>query len=326
MFSSTRMFFLPASFFAMVLGLAGLGNAWRRAHQLWGVPAQVGEALMAVAALVWLVLLVWYVLKWCFAREQALAEARHPVQCCFIGLAGVSTMVIAGAALPYGRALALALLTAGASATLGFAVWRTGMLWRGGREEGGTTAVLYLPSVAGGFVTAALLAALGQPAWGQLAFGAGAFSWLAIESVLLHRLYTGPPLPVPLRPTLGIQLAPPTVGLLAYLAVTPGQPDLLSHALLGYGLLQALILLRMMPWLGQAGYVPAYWGYSFGLTALAAAPLALLARGDGAGSPAATLALPVFVIVNALILALAILTVHRLLTGRLLVQPADEKS
>jgi len=65
--------------------------------------------------------------------------------------------------------------------------------------------------------------------------------------VLLHRLYTVASMPAPLRPTLGIQLAPPTVGGVAYLSVTTGTPDMLAHAMLGYGLLQALLLLRLLP-------------------------------------------------------------------------------
>jgi tellurite resistance protein TehA-like permease len=44
--------------------------------------------------------------------------------------------------------------------------------------------------------------------WGQVIFGGGLFSWLAIESVLLGRMLTGSELAAALRPTLGIQLAP----------------------------------------------------------------------------------------------------------------------
>jgi tellurite resistance protein len=113
--------------------------------------------------------------------------------------------------MPYFR-LTAALLTAfGAALTIGFALWRTGLLWRGERDHGATTPVLYLPLVAGAFVTAMAAGSLGYSDWAQLAFGAGLFSWFAIESVLLHRLYTGAALPLPLRPTLGIQLAPPDI-------------------------------------------------------------------------------------------------------------------
>ncbi len=47
----------------------------------------------------------------------------------FIGLVGVATMLIAGAAIPYETGLAHALFGLGAAAQLGFAVWRT---WRTG--------------------------------------------------------------------------------------------------------------------------------------------------------------------------------------------------
>lgn len=32
----------PASFFAMTLGLAETGNAWRNAAEIWNLPASVG--------------------------------------------------------------------------------------------------------------------------------------------------------------------------------------------------------------------------------------------------------------------------------------------
>src|ERR1700742_1340148 len=218
---------IPAAFFGIVLGLAGLGNAWRAAHQAWQTPAFVGEALMALAAVVWALLLLLFILKWIFAREEAFGEAHHPVQCCFIGLAGVATMLIALAALPYSRLAADVLFGIGMAFTFAFTLWRTGVLWHGEREQSATTPVLYLPTVAGAFVTATVMSALGYPDWGQLAFGAALFSWLAIESVLMHRLYTMT-MPAALRPTLGIQLAPPAVGAVAYLSVNGGAPDLLA--------------------------------------------------------------------------------------------------
>ncbi|HMI10949.1 MAG TPA: hypothetical protein VK567_05035, partial [Bradyrhizobium sp.] len=61
-------------------------------------------------------------------------------------------------------------------------------------------------------------------------------------------------LPIALRPTLGIQLAPPTVGAVAYLGINGGVPDLVAHALVGYGLLQALLLLRLLPWSSRLPY------------------------------------------------------------------------
>ncbi len=172
----------------------------------------------------WLSVTTLYGLKWFAAREVALTEAAHPVQCCFIGLGGVATMLVAGGIIPYSYGLALALYIAGAAFTAGFAIWRTGGLWMGERDPNHTTPALYLPAVAGSFVAAAVGAALGFPDAGQFFFGAGFFGWLAIESVLLHRPLTAPNMANALRPTLGIQLAPPLVGAVSLIAVAPAGP------------------------------------------------------------------------------------------------------
>jgi tellurite resistance protein len=311
---------MPASFFGIVLGLAGLGGTWRVAARVWGLPSIVGEALLLVAAIVWALMLVLYAAKWIYARDAALRELEHPIQCCFVGVIGMATMLIAIAALPYSRLAAEMVFAVGATYTLAFAVWRTGILWRGDRDPADTTAVLYLPAVGGPFIIATGAAALGHPDWGQLAFGAGFFSWLAIESVLLHRLYTVRSTPPALRPTLGIQLAPPVVGGIAYLGVTTGAPDMLAYAMLGYGLLQALLLLRQLSWIRQQPFAPSYWALTFGATSLATVPLLMIERGT---TGAVTSIAPfTFLGANVVVALIALATARLLLQGRLLPKPA----
>lgn len=147
----------PASYFGIVLGLGGLGNAWRAATKVWALPPVIGEAIFALAGLVWALLVLLYILKAVIAFERLNEEARHPIQCCFIGLAGVATMLIAGGLLPYWRGGATLLFGIGFLFTAGFAIWRTGGLWHGERDHAHTTAVLYLPTVAGSFVTATVV-------------------------------------------------------------------------------------------------------------------------------------------------------------------------
>lgn len=247
-----------------------------------------------------------------------MSEARNPIQCCFIGLAGVSTMLVGISFLPYTRPAAEVIYIVGAAFTLAFAAWRTGLLWQGDRDHSATTPVLYLPTVAGGFVMSGGAGALGYPDWGQLAFGVAFFSWLAVESVLIHRLYTLPALPLALRPTLGIQLAPPAVGAIAYGAINGGAPDLTSHVMMGYAILQALVLLRLLPWILQQPFTASYWAFTFGVTALATAPLRMVARGDTGAM--ATLAPYLFIGANLVVGLIAIGTLRLIVQGRLLPQ------
>lgn len=307
---------IPASFFGIVLGLAGLAADWRAAHAVWSLPAAVGEVLYAAAFVTWFVLAVLYALKWFVATSAAKEEAGHSVQCCFIGLAGVATMLIAQGALPYSRIVAVGIFVLGVSFTGFFALWRTGLLWRGDRDPATTTPVLYLPMVAGGFVTGNVAAALGWQQFAELAFGAGFFTWLAVESVLLHRLYTAAPLAPALRPTLGIQLAPPAVGAICYLSISGDSSDLFASMLVGYALLQALLLTRLSRWIGEQPFAPSYWAFTFGATALAGATIRLSIQDQG--GTFAFLAPVLFGLANIIVLTIAAGTIRLLLSGRLL--------
>lgn len=318
---------VPASFFGMVLGLVGLGGNWRNATHLWGLPPVIGEAIMALAFVVWLVVSASYTLKWLLHRDAALEEARHPVQCCFIGLAPATTALMGVVLAPHSHGLAVVALVVGGVGHVLFSVWRVGDMLQGGREVTTVTPVIYLPSVAGNFITAITAGTLGFPSWGILFFGAGVFMWLALESVIVNRLFHAQPLPVPLRPTLGIQLAPPVVAVAAWLANTQGAPELFVQAVWGYGLLQFFMLVRLLPWIRQQPFAPSYWAFSFGLTALSGTAIAMTLRGlEGAIAQAAPV---LFVVTNIVMAILIIGTIVRAAQGKLLPpapvpQPAPE--
>jgi tellurite resistance protein len=307
---------VPASFFGIVLGLAGLGNGWRLAASIWQIPPFAEKLCFTSALIVWVIVAFFYLLKWFVARDAAVAELRHPVLCCFIGLGGVSTLLLAVAAIPYSSSAAWILFWIGWIAQFGFAIYRTGSLWQGGREANTTTPVLYLPLVAGNFVATLAIGNLGHPEWGILFFGAGVFSWLAVESIILYRLYIHEPLVPLLRPLLGIQLAPPAVAAGAWLSINGGHVYMFGQCLIGYALLQAILLVRLARWIGQQPFSASYWAFSFGVTALPAACLRMVSL--GVTGPIAQIAMPLFVAANIFVGILIVRTFVLLVRGRLL--------
>lgn len=311
---------VPVAFFGMILGVAGLGNCWRVAARLWGLPGWIGEAVLGLGVAIWTTLLVLYVGKWLFARAAALAEFRHPIQSCYVGLVFVTTLLTAVSVLPYSRPASVVLAVAGWTGHVLFSGYVTGTLWQVERNPDDLTAVLYLPTVAGNFVSAIAAGALGWPEFGMLFLGAGLISWLSIESVLFHQLYTMAPLPHGVRPTLGIQLAPPVVCCVAYLAVNGGAPDTFAQILFGYGLLQAVVMIRLVPWFSTQPFVPGHWAFSFGVVALPLSALRMLQ--NGIQGPVAHLALPLFAAANAIIGYFLLRTGWLLVTGRLVPVPA----
>ncbi|WP_233834043.1 dicarboxylate transporter/tellurite-resistance protein TehA [Paraburkholderia sp. ZP32-5] len=307
---------VPVAFFGIAVGGLALANLWRVAIRVWHLPELAGTLLTVGALAVWVVIMLAYGHKWLTHAADARAEMAHPVQSSFAALGPVSTLLAAVLLQPYSHTLALTLFGVATVAQLALGAWLHGKLWQGGRKPELTTPAIYLPTVAPGFVAATASAAFGFHELGELFFGAAMLSWLALESKILHRAAVHDPLPEALRPTLGIQLAPPVVGGVSYLSLTTGTPDLFAYALLGYGLYQAMLLLRLLPWIRQQAFVPGYWAFSFGVAALPTMVLRILEH--GATGPLAWAAPVLFIAANAIIAILVVKTLGLLVQGKLI--------
>lgn len=269
---------MPVSFFSMAVGTLAWGHSWQAAAQVWSLPAVLVHMTGALGVALWCVLVLVYARKWWHQPGAARLELNHPVQSAMAALLPVSTLLTAITLKFWCPSLAWALLGLGLSAQLALGLWSVGRFWQGGRAPESLNASVYLPAVAQNFVAATAAASFGWTALGGLFFGAGLFSWLALDSLVLHRATTLTPLDVAQRPLQGIQVAPAVVGGLSYLSLTSGPPDLVAHMLLGYGLYQALLAARLLPWTTQAEFAPSYWAFSFGVMALASMALRILAR------------------------------------------------
>jgi tellurite resistance protein len=307
---------MPAGFFGIAVGSLALAGAWRVGARIWHLPTQIASTLTVAALLVWVAVLLGYVWKWTAQRQAAVTEWGHPVQSSLIALGPVSTMLAAQAVLAWSRPIALGLFVVGVVAQLGVGVMLHGRLWLGSRKMETITPAVYLPTVAPGFVSAAGCAAFGWPSVGALFFGVGMLEWLALESLILQSAAEADPIAAPLRPTLGIQLAPPVVGGVAWFGISGGTVGIFAYALLGYGIYQALLLLRLLPWIRRQPFTPSYWGFSFGVAALPTMTMLLVEH--GAPEFFHAMAWVLFIASNLVIGALATLTVKLLANGKLL--------
>lgn len=242
---SDKVLNLPAGYFGIVLGTIGMGFAWRYASQVWQVSHWLGDGLVILAMIIWGLLTSAFITRLIRFPHSVLAEVRHPVMSSFVSLFPATTMLVAIGFVPWFRPLAVCLFSFGVVVQLAYAAWQTAGLWRGSHPEEATTPGLYLPTVANNFISAMACGALGYTDAGLVFLGAGVFSWLSLEPVILQRLRSSGELPTALRTSLGIQLAPALVACSAWLSVNGGEGDTLAKMLFGYGLLQLLFMLRL---------------------------------------------------------------------------------
>ena len=259
----------PASFFAMTLGLAETGNAWRLASAVWGVPAQVGEVLQLLAVLSFAWWLALYLNKWIRHRDAALAEARDPVQSAFLALIPESVILVALAVSPYDDGAARVLFWVGSAANIAYGAYRLSRLWTQAHEPAQIAPPIFLTFTASILVNALVAGLFGYTAYGWMLFGIGAVSWLVMDSAIAQQLATGG-LAVRTRNFMGIYMAPSVVALAAYqvLAGADANPAF-SLALTGYALFLALALVLAWRWLREQAFAAGYWAYTFGVATLA---------------------------------------------------------
>lgn len=309
---------LPAGYFGIVLGIIGMGFAWRYAAKIWSISPVIGNVLESLAMTIWLALAMAFIVRLVKYPQSVLDEVNHSLKGSFVSLFPATTMLVSIAVEPYLRTLAIGLFAFGALVQLAYAGWQSAGLWRGRLPATDTTPGLYLPTVANNFISAMACGALGYQDLGILFFGAGVFSWLSLEPVILQRLRSGGELPAPTRSSLGIQLAPALVACNAYLSVNGGQPDFFAKMLFGYGVLQLLFMLRLMPWYLMQPFNASYWSFSFGLSALASTALHLShSTNDGLFT---AIALPLFIFTNVIIGLLLLRTIALLYQGKLLLR------
>lgn len=311
-----RFLDLPAGYFGMVLGTIGAGFGWRYAATVWPVSPLIGESLVAFAIMLWVLLAVAFLYRLLRFPHSVKAEIEHPLMSSYVSLFPATTILVAIGVAPWWRSLAVTLFIIGAVAQLSYAAWQSAGLWRGAHPVEATTPGLYLPTVANNFISCMACGALGYHDLGLLFLGAGILSWLSLEPAILQRLRNQGEMPTQVRLSLGIQLAPALVACSAWLAINGGQADVLAKMLFGYGLLQLLFIIRLLPWYLKGPFNVSFWSFSFGLSALATTGLHL--GHESHEGVLSALALPLFVFSNALIGLLLLRTLILLFTGKLL--------
>ncbi|RJF96190.1 hypothetical protein [Noviherbaspirillum saxi] len=304
---------LPAGLFGISVGLFGLTGAWQRAAASgWEIAAKASELLLWVAAATWILSLLLYACKCKRYPQAVLQEARHPVQGSLQALIPISILlaVVLFSRPDQGVWLVLVLAALALDALIG---WRViSVLATGQLPRNAITPALYLPIVGGALVGSMALASLRLHGWAVILFGIGLSGWSVLEARVLTQLFEGR-MPEAVRPTIGIELAPPVIATLAASMVWPSLPGDVLIVGLGVAVMPFATVMARFRWWSGAPFSIGFWSFSFPLAALASTVLEVVQRS----------ALPQWIgalslaFATAVIVWLAVRTLALLVKGRL---------
>ena len=275
--SASRLEHFPVALFASVMGMAGLCLAWLKAQHLGLLPGDGGAVLRWLASGLFAFLLLAYATKLLRHPAAVRAERAHPLKQNFFPAISIGLLLLASAWAPAAPGVAIWLWGIGAALHLLFTLQAMGgWIHHTHFEIKHATPAWFIPVV--GNILVPLVGVHFAPAdisW--FFFSIGLVFWLLLLTIVLYRLFFHEPLPARLTPTLFILLAPPSVGFLAYLALTDSL-DAFARILYFTALFLALLLASNALRFLRVPFFISAWAYSFPLAALTLATLEMGSR------------------------------------------------
>ncbi|MFZ1860726.1 MAG: SLAC1 anion channel family protein [Candidatus Competibacter sp.] len=264
----------PVTLFSSVMGASGLTLAWLKAHAVLGAPVIVGEGLRGVASALFVLLLVFYLLKAARHPEAVKLEMRHPIKINFISTISISLLLLSVCYLEAAPVLAFWLWVTGAVLHLGLTLGVFGSWIHHTHYAIQHANPAWFIPVVGNIIVPVAGIRLASPEISWFFFSIGVVFWIVLLTIVLYRLIFHEPLPARLAPTLFILLAPPSVGFIAYVNMT-GAVDGFARVVYYTALFLALLLASNAVRFLRLPFFISAWAYSFPLAALTLATLVM---------------------------------------------------
>jgi len=256
---------LPIGIYGMVMGLVGLGVAWRTA----GAPAWASEPWIALGVAAFALLSGLHLAKLWRYPQLVVAELRIPALLGFCGALPVALSLVAAGLAPHAAPLAGLLWRTAYVLHLAFMAGGVARALAGLRLADLNTGLIIL--MVGGIVVPVGGLPLGYPQAAGLLFAASVAIAPVMMGLVLWRAAAAPPLPAAARPSWFVLLAPPMLLAVNGPAVW-GQSPFIDAVFLG-GTLLALWLLWYARAFRRWPFSMAWWSFTFPLDAVAAAAL-----------------------------------------------------
>jgi tellurite resistance protein len=263
----SRLWHFPVALFSTVMGLAGLTLAWMKAHQALGAPADIAVWLRWFATGLYVFLVGVYALKLVRHPAAVAAERKHPIRLNFFPAISIGLILLAMTWAESAPAIASRMWAIGALLHLAFTLnAMSSWIHHTHYDIKHANPAWFIPVVGNILVPiAGVHFAPLEVSW--FFFSIGLVFWLALMTIVLYRLFFHEPLAVRLTPTLFILLAPPSVGFIAYLALTD-ELDAFARVLYYTALFLTLLLAANAVRFFRLPFFISAWAYSFPLAAM----------------------------------------------------------
>lgn len=269
----------PISFFAVVMGLTGLGIAYSKVSFASEILKTVGVSITILASLIFLLMVIIYLTKIFRNLPEVTKEFRHPVKSSFFPTISISMLLLSIAYGSINQQLSLLLWLAGTILHFLFLL-RIITFWI--NQEFKVEMInpaWFIPVVGTIIIPIEGINFAYEVSW--FFFSIGIIFWITLFTIVFYRFIFHNPLPDRLYPTFFILIAPPAIGFISYTKIV-GSIDTLGNLLFYFALFLSIVLAAMIKKFINLKFYISWWAYTFPLDAVT---IAIAMRYNLTGSP-----------------------------------------
>ena len=264
----------PVGMFGSTVAIAGLSNAFKLGHSLFGIPASWEVITTAICWLIFILLIVAYALKWFYFPAKVTDELTHPVTAHFAGTFFISAVLLAGLTVNFSMASARIVWIAGTNGGLIFMYVLTSRLFKGRLAVTDAVPAILIPGLT--VLNAATSgASINFNSSGSqtdsFLFSLGIIYTFTFFILISYRLIHHGPVTNFLKPSLLLMCAPFEVGFQSYVSMVQ-RVDQFASVIFYFGLF-IFVVLFFHVFNKSLTFETSWWGACFSTGALANAAL-----------------------------------------------------
>lgn len=275
-----RLKFFPIMMFAVVMGLSGLTITYQKASLWLGFSHIIGDTLMYITTLIFLVVSFFYILKSSKYKTAVKNEFSHPIRINFFAAISISMLM-------------LAIIYKESFPTISAIFWYPGTIlhfyltmhtisfWINQNQQlDHSNPAWFIPIVGNVLVP---VAGVGFVDTGVLIyfFSVGMFFWIILFAIILNRIIFHNQMALKFMPTLFILIAPPAVGFIAYFKMF-GIIDTFALILFNLAIFFTLLVAFMYKNFIKIKFFISWWAFVFPLAAMAISAMLMYHQVGGA--------------------------------------------
>lgn len=263
----SRLEHFPVTFYAIVMGIAGLSLAMQAFEQAVGIGALGSSLAYGAAVAIFVIVSVFYTLKAIRYPGAVAAEWNHPVRLAFFPAISISLLLLATLTLPRNPAIAEPLWLLGVVLQGGLTIAViSGWIGHRAFQTPHLSPAWFIPAV-GNVIVPIAGVQMGYVEISWYFLSVGLIFWIVLLTLVMNRLIFHDPMPGRLQPTLVILIAPPAVGFLAWFHLT-NEIDAFARILMNGAYLFTALVAVQLPRIVKLPFALSFWALSFPFAAV----------------------------------------------------------